>query len=504
MGREMKPMKEKMKNHPYLFLAVVFTLLFLAGNELAAVTDTAESNYALTAKEMVLSGDWMSPRIYGHYWYDKPIFFYWELALSFADFGFNEFAARLPSAVFGVASVLYTFWFSSKVYDRKTGWTAALILGTSLEFWLLSKAVVTDAALFFFMSVSIASFYLGYREDRKYYFLCYAAALAVLTKGPIGLALPGLSAILFLLWRRDLREMLHVRLISGMVLFLLLCAPWYIYMTVYHGTDFLLNFFGVHNYLRATVAEHQSTAHWWFYIAMYFAGFFPWSFFMLPALFRKWKEHGLSFARADTATQFLLVWGVTVLLVFQLIATKYTTYTFPSLFAFAILTAKLLAGYDMAVERKALMTGAVYTLLVLTVVPVLTYMRSGKGPGTALASMDTGNKIIVYENKYRTSTVFYSGKIIYRLASADEIDRLKPGTLSWNAKNVMPFYSEEKLKDNKDGYFIVVSPCTEMGDTKIIEVKGSASDENSDYRRGRIYRFPFDWAAILRDSYHIG
>lgn len=75
MGREMKPMKEKMKNHPYLFLAVVFTLLFLAGNELAAVTDTAESNYALTAKEMVLSGDWMSPRIYGHYWYDKPIFF---------------------------------------------------------------------------------------------------------------------------------------------------------------------------------------------------------------------------------------------------------------------------------------------------------------------------------------------------------------------------------------------------------------------------------------------
>lgn len=189
-----------MKSHPYLFLAAIFALLFLAGNELAAVTDTAESNYALTAREMVLSGDWMSPRIYGHYWYDKPIFFYWELALSFADFGFNEFAARLPSAVFGVASVLYTFWFSSKVYDRKTGWTAALILGTSLEFWLLSKAVVTDAALFFFMSVSIASFYLGYREDRKYYFLCYAAAaLAVLTKGPIGLALPGLSAILFLL-----------------------------------------------------------------------------------------------------------------------------------------------------------------------------------------------------------------------------------------------------------------------------------------------------------------
>lgn len=86
MGREMKPMKEKMKNHPYLFLAVVFTLLFLVGNELAAVTDTAESNYALTAKEMVLSGDWMSPRIYGHYWYDKPIFFLLGTGIVFCRF----------------------------------------------------------------------------------------------------------------------------------------------------------------------------------------------------------------------------------------------------------------------------------------------------------------------------------------------------------------------------------------------------------------------------------
>lgn len=88
MGREMKPMKEKMKNHPYLFLAVVFTLLFLAGNELAAVTDTAESNYALTAKEMVLSGDWVSPRIYGHYWYDKPIFFLLGTGIVFCRFRF--------------------------------------------------------------------------------------------------------------------------------------------------------------------------------------------------------------------------------------------------------------------------------------------------------------------------------------------------------------------------------------------------------------------------------
>ena len=99
-----------LRNHPYLTLLFFTLFLYLAGNQLLAITDTAESNYALTAKEMVLSGDWISPRIYGRYWYDKPIFYYWELALSFALFGFNEMAARLPAAILGSASVLFTYW----------------------------------------------------------------------------------------------------------------------------------------------------------------------------------------------------------------------------------------------------------------------------------------------------------------------------------------------------------------------------------------------------------
>ena len=89
------------RNHPYVSLLLFTLVLYLAGNQLLAVTDTAESNYALTAKEMVLSGDWISPQIYGRFWYDKPIFYYWELALSFTLFGFNEMAARLPAALFG-------------------------------------------------------------------------------------------------------------------------------------------------------------------------------------------------------------------------------------------------------------------------------------------------------------------------------------------------------------------------------------------------------------------
>ncbi|WP_288201523.1 glycosyltransferase family 39 protein, partial [uncultured Megasphaera sp.] len=134
-----------LKRHPYVLLTLCALVLFLAANNFLAITDSAESNYALTAKEMVLSGNWVSPQIYGHYWYDKPIFYYWELAASFAVFGFNEFAARFPAAIMGTLSVLFTYWFAARVYGRRLGMAAAIIYMTSIEGWLLSKAVITDA-----------------------------------------------------------------------------------------------------------------------------------------------------------------------------------------------------------------------------------------------------------------------------------------------------------------------------------------------------------------------
>ena len=113
-------MKNYVKEHPYLVLGLLFALLFLAANQLLAVTDSAESNYALTAKEMIQSGDWLSPQIYGHYWYDKPIFYYWELALSFRLFGINEWAARFPAVVTGILNIWFVFWFASR-YEQLKG-----------------------------------------------------------------------------------------------------------------------------------------------------------------------------------------------------------------------------------------------------------------------------------------------------------------------------------------------------------------------------------------------
>ena len=109
-------------------------------------------------------------------------------------------------------------------------------------------------------------------------------ALAVLTKGPVGLALPALAALIFLIMRHDLKELFHVHLLSGMLLFFVIAGLWYGFMYKVHGYDFLLNFFGVHNFLRATVPEHGGKNLWYFYIIIFFVGFAPELYLALGSL----------------------------------------------------------------------------------------------------------------------------------------------------------------------------------------------------------------------------
>lgn len=482
-----------LRNHPYLTIFISFGFLFLLGNSLFAVTDSTESNYVLTAKEMVESGDFLSPRIFGNYWYDKPILYYWELIASFLLFGVNEGAARLPGGLFALASLGYLYWFARRVYDEKIAAAAVIILGTSFEFWFLSKSIITDLSLFFFLSVTMGSFYLGYRENRRYYFLCYlASALAVLTKGPIGLLLPGLSVFLFLLMKKDMKEIAHVHLFSGFLLFFLVSAPWYVYMYHTHGYDFLLNFFGVHNFLRATVSEHDNASQWWYYLVIYLAGMAPWSFLSLPAL---WKNRNrLSLRGADDLTRYLLLWAGTVIVVFSLMATKYTTYTFPSLFAISLLLAKLLHSEGKLLWRGALSTAAVYVALTFTVLPVATYLTSGKSVGTYISHMDVRNRPVIYERKYRTSTAIYSHVPIGSLWTEKEIEENKRGSLSWDAKNVMPLYAKERLGDLKDGYILLRPPKRNdvQGETEIIDVSYVNGKEVR-----KVHTITVDWKTVF-------
>ncbi|MBQ7453687.1 MAG: glycosyltransferase family 39 protein, partial [Selenomonadaceae bacterium] len=195
-----------------IFLFAISLVLFFVGGWFIPITDPTESVYALTAKEMLAADDWLSPRIYGNFWYDKPIMFYLELLIAYKFFGVGEFASRLFPAIFATLGIFLTYFFGAKVYNNRIGFAAAVMLATTLEYWYLSHAVITDMTLMVMFALTLISFFLAYRAGKpQFYLISFAASgVAVLTKGPIGLFLPGLIILIFLAWQGDLKHLLKL------------------------------------------------------------------------------------------------------------------------------------------------------------------------------------------------------------------------------------------------------------------------------------------------------
>ena len=482
----------------WLMLFMAAAVLLFAGNGSLLVTDSVESNYALTAKEMVLSGDWLSPQIYGHYWYDKPIFFYWLTALAYKIFGFTEFASRFFPALFGLGGLALAAWGGSKLDNERSGFCSALVLLSSVEFFLISKSVITDAVLFFFFSATLLFFYLGYRDGKaSYWYIMYAAAgFSVLTKGPIGVLLPGLIITLFLLWQRDWRVLKRMHLASGTLLCLAMAVPWYAAMYSLHGSDFINTFFGTHNFLRATVSEHPRDDVFYYYALVNLLALFPWSG-LVPWTVYKWQQAGRP--KLTEQQRFLLLWALVVFVFFQCMATKYLTYTYPLLFPASLLLGSLLdkqaacvdGGYMFFVggglgvllvgawfvvsqqiiasellfllplsliigvlldyiillcsgKRAysiAAMSVVFYIALVFSIAVPFSEQRSAKDLGEMLTAQQV-QEIGLY-GKYPTSAVFYSSSRIVKLLQEQEVAGYVPQGFSWTSKNVMPYATLE-------------------------------------------------------------
>lgn len=438
-------------------LAGLCAVLFFAGNALLPITDPVESNYVLTAGEMLKAGDWVSPRIYGHYWYDKPIMFYWELMIAFSLFGVNEFAARFFPSLAATGGVFLTYWFAARLYDRRIGFTAAVILATSVEYWYLAHAVITDMTLFLSISTTLAAFYIGYSEQRpRLYYVAYAAAaVAVLTKGPIGLCLPGLIIIIFLLWQGDWRHLGKMRLLSGMIVFCLVVSVWYLPMYKIHGDGFIDVFLGVHNYLRATVSEHPNQDVIYYYLLIFVAGFVPWVFAVVYALLKKIRQRGLP--ELDQKQRFLFVWAFTVPVVFQCFATKYLTYTLPYMLPLAIMFALFYAEREKLFRRLAVGAAVVLSVLLVAVAKPACEYNSEKQAAVIIApEIGTDTYILSYGRRYPASLVFYlDNRTVWRLEKPHDIIRLSPHAMSWSSTNVMPFISCEDVPADKKTVAIV-------------------------------------------------
>ncbi|MDF2875141.1 MAG: arnT 1, partial [Sporomusa sp.] len=264
------------KNWLYVaVILVVANILMFSYLGSQPLLDPDEPVYAETAREMLQVHDFISPRIYGDFWFDKPPMYYWLVAGAFKIFGIGEFSARFPSAFFAVGGAILVYLSGRKLFTERAGLLAALVLVTSLEYFYLGNAAVTDMTLTFSLTAALLSFL-----HRKYYLLYGFAALAVVTKGPVAIFFCGVIIGLYLVLTGNLKTMKRMKLVSGGALFAVIALPWYVAMYSLHGMAFIDTFLGFHNVTRFLQPEHVSGAIWYYYIPVLFLGFFPWTAFL--------------------------------------------------------------------------------------------------------------------------------------------------------------------------------------------------------------------------------
>ncbi len=352
-----------MRKKSIVVLLVLSFFLLVLPNGLYSAFDRDEPKYLEAAYEMVKSGDYITPYYNYEYRFDKPILIYWLIALGYKIFGVNVFGGRFFVSLCGVLTVLLLYWWLSRWKSERFAFWSSLVLLSLLDFIVMSSVAMPDIALTFFMSAALISFFEAYhRRSSGFYRLAFLfSGLATLTKGPVGIVLPGLVAVVYLILRRDLIKTLkEIPWFSGISIYLAVVLPWYGAIFFKHGYQFFRDFIVFHNIHRFVGKIPGHPTAWWYYLANYFWLFLPCSLFFPFALYRVFKEKRVW---GDNVLEFSVVWFFTVFLFFQVAHTKLAHYLLPSFPAFAVVVTWYL--FHMREKISLYLTAFLFTALVL-------------------------------------------------------------------------------------------------------------------------------------------
>ena len=308
------------KNRCGLLVIILAAIILLPFLGIAPLTDPDEPVYGQTAREMLLAGDWLSPRIFGNYWYDKPPLFYWLEMVSYTILGISDCSSRLPSALAAMATAFYVYVQGKSIFNKPIAFISTLILISSVGFMYVGKAAVTDMTLMLMLTVALLSFY-----QEKYYTAYIFCGLALLTKGPIGYGFPALIMLLYIVAGRHWSLLRTMKIPQGIVIAAIIGLPWYVLMYRIHGDVFLQTFIGYHNLIRFAAPEHPGQNSLFFFIPVFAGAMMPWTPALFPAVRRFFQKRD----PFKDAVLFCLVWTALIFLFFSVSKTQLITYIAP-------------------------------------------------------------------------------------------------------------------------------------------------------------------------------
>lgn len=325
--------------------------------------DPDEGRYAEIAREMLNSGNWITPRLNGFKYFEKPPLQYWGTAISMAILGETNAAARVWCSGLGFIGALWVGFVGNRIYGRSAGFYAFLFLISTVLYVGMGHANSLDMGVSALLAIAVGALVLAQSvrhlpiQERNWMLLAWAAlAGATLSKGLIGLVLPGAALVLYTLWQRDWVLWRHLHLGKGLLLYLLIAAPWFV--AVSQANPEFPHFFFIHEHFeRFTSDVHRRTKSNWYFFAVFAVGAMPWLFSALQSLIKpsfSWRAESGKF----DASRFFWVYTIFVFFFFSISHSKLPGYILPM-----FPTLALLVGENMSKRKDFIADGIVAIIM---------------------------------------------------------------------------------------------------------------------------------------------
>ena len=335
-------------------LAILFTLAWFGVLDYRHLVASDEGRYGEIAREMYATGDWITPRYNDYKYFEKPPLQAWMTAIAYTLFGVGEWQSRLWTGFTGYFAILATGFTTWKLVGGErgvvAGWVSAILLASSPMWNVGGHFNTLDMGLSSILSCALFSLLLAQRGGlsltarRNWMWLCWAfMALAVLSKGLIGVVIPGMVLVVYTLTTRDWGLWKRLHLFSGLIVFFLIVTPWFVLVSL-KNPEFPHFFFIHEHWDRFTKDGHNRKGHPLYFVPLILVGFIPWLAQLGQGLVRAWRDRRGDTRNGDISAVagfrplwLCAVWAVMIFLFFSKSQSKLPGYIMPIFPALALL-----------------------------------------------------------------------------------------------------------------------------------------------------------------------